>query len=184
MMTEQGPAFHYVCTRAEAWNLVQQHDRFWVSNCGCREQRGHCSRSRIDVCLAFRDSSEGSEGSGRREITLPDVERIFGEARNKHLVARPFRNDACPVEIDGICFCCDDCCGYFLDADEVCDRGDMIEQTNVSSCTDCGACADVCYFDARRKDAGVLARYSERCYGCGLCADVCPEHCITMVPRR
>jgi len=41
-------ALHYVCTHDEARRLIAAHDRFWVSNCGCRESRAACNRSRID----------------------------------------------------------------------------------------------------------------------------------------
>jgi len=32
-------AMHYVCTHEKARQLVQTQQRFWVSNCGCRESR-------------------------------------------------------------------------------------------------------------------------------------------------
>jgi Pyruvate/2-oxoacid:ferredoxin oxidoreductase delta subunit len=183
-MTEQDLAFHYVCTRTEAWDLVQEHDRFWVMNCGCREERGECARSRMDVCLMFRGDIEGSAGSGKHEASRSEVAAIFSEAENKRLVTRPFRNDEDRSVTEGICFCCDDCCGYFLDPDEICDKGSMIEGADVSSCTHCGTCAGVCYFGARRMVDDRLDLDQAGCYGCGLCADVCPVTCIQMVRRR
>jgi hypothetical protein len=36
MQTEE-PHFHYVATLGEARELVDRFDKFWVSNCGCRE---------------------------------------------------------------------------------------------------------------------------------------------------
>ena len=41
---------HYVCTRDAARTMVDGLERFWLSNCGCREERGKCERSRMDVC--------------------------------------------------------------------------------------------------------------------------------------
>jgi len=171
--------FHYVCTREEARGLVDARDRFWVSNCGCREGRGGCSRSRMDVCLVFNPAFGGS-GSDMHEITRSDVEDIFHEAEIKHLVTRPFRNADNRSKTDGICFCCDDCCGYFLNPEEKCDKGRLAEVTDMDACTDCALCVDVCLFHARRMVNDKLVVEHDSCYGCGLCLDVCPEECIQL----
>ncbi len=172
-------AMHYVCTRKEAWELVRAHKKFWVSNCGCREGRGHCSRSRMDVCLMVVDGP--ASGSGKKEVTLKEVEEIFKEAKETHLVTRPFRNEE-RTALEGICFCCDDCCGYFLNPEEKCDKGFFVEHTDMGDCSHCGACTEVCYFGARKID-GTLVVDGNNCFGCGLCSEVCPEACIQMVPR-
>jgi len=174
-------SLHYVCTREEARELIKPVTRFWVSNCGCREERGKCERSRIDLCLIFAEGDPGS-GSGKHEISRAELEAIFQEAEAKHLVTRPFRNEA-RTATDGICFCCDDCCGYFLNRDEVCDKGKFGEQTDSERCTDCEVCVDVCFFGARKMTDGKLVVAGGGCYGCGLCQDVCPEDCIAMVAR-
>jgi ferredoxin len=181
-MGEQDLFFHYVSTHEEARKLLQGHSQFWVSNCGCREQKGQCSRSRMDLCLMFRGDLEAS-GSGLKEISRDGVEAIFQEAREKHLVVRPYRNEENPAETDGMCFCCDDCCGYFLDPSERSGKGAQIERTDMELCIHCGECVDVCYFGARRMADGELVVERASCYGCGLCVDVCPEECVEMVPR-
>ncbi len=173
-------SMHYVCTHAKARQLVQAHQHFWVCNCGCRESHGPCARSRMDVCLMFTPDDPGS-GSGKREIDLAEVLAILDEAENKFLVARPWRNDDRSATV-GICFCCDDCCGYFRDPDERCDKGELVAVTDFAACTHCSACVDVCYFHARTMSADKLAVDAQRCYGCGLCVGVCPENCIRMVP--
>jgi len=177
-------AFHYVCTRKEARELVKRRDRFWISNCGCREARGRCERSRMDVCLWFRDDIT-PYGTGFREISPGEVVEIFGEAEEKHLVSRPFRDEETRTKTDGICFCCDcdDCCDYFLNPEEVCDKGALIEKTETDECTNCGMCVDVCYFGARKMAEEELTVDRQKCYGCGLCVDVCPVECVEMVPR-
>jgi ferredoxin len=183
-MNKEDLAFHYVCTREEAEKIVEQHDRFWVMNCGCREERGGCDRSRIDLCLMFRGDIPGSGGSNRKEIPRDDVERIFREAKDKHLVTRPFRNEENMTQTDGICFCCDDCCVHFLEPGEYsCDKGDLIEKTENDKCPSCGECTQVCYFGARKLDDEKLQIDRHICYGCGLCAAVCPEDCVQMVRR-
>jgi len=177
-------AFHFVCAREQAWKLIGEYDRFWASNCGCRENReGGCQRSRMDLCLVFRDDI-GSSGTGKREVTLEDVNAFFREAEEKHLVTRPYRDEETRTRVEGICFCCDDCCGYFHDASEVCDKGDLIQSTNMDDCTHCGVCANVCYFGARKLSGDKLFVDREKCYGCGLCVDVCPVGCVEMILRE
>ncbi|HVP58512.1 MAG TPA: 4Fe-4S binding protein [bacterium] len=180
MANEKAP-IHYVCTPEKAEELVGAHDRFWVCNCGCREAHGGCGRSRMDVCLMFNPADPGS-GSGKREISSEEAWAILEEASDKHLVTRPFRNED-RTATDGICFCCDDCCWYFVRPEEKCDKGELVAQTDWDSCTHCGACVDVCYFKARKLDGGKLVVDLAACYGCGLCRDVCPEECVEMVPR-
>jgi Pyruvate/2-oxoacid:ferredoxin oxidoreductase delta subunit len=183
-MAEKELAFHYVCTREEAQQLIEKHDRFWVSNCGCRENKGICERSRVDVCLQFREDIPGSGGSNLKETSRSQVDSIIREAEVTHLVTRPFRNEENMAETDGICFCCDDCCEYFVKPGEKCDKGDLVERTDSDRCMDCGTCVEVCYFKARSMDDGKLTVEADSCYGCGLCTDVCPQECIQMVSRE
>jgi ferredoxin len=175
-------AFHYVCSHEEARALVDAEPYFWLSNCGCREGRGHCDRSRIDVCLQFRPDA-AAPATDRHQITRVEVEELLIEAETKRLVTRPYRDEKTRTETHGICFCCDDCCGYFLNMEERCDKGAMIESTNLEQCNDCLACADVCYFGARRAEAETFRVTSDQCYGCGLCVEACPTECISLVSR-
>ena len=175
---------HFVCTRREAREIIDANDRFWVSNCGCREITGKCERSRIDLCLQFYEKTAAG-GSGFHEVTRRDVEEILREAETKHLVTRPFKDEQTKTRVEGICFCCDDCCGYFVDPGGYdCDKGAFTESTIVERCTSCGLCADVCYFGVRKMVGGMLLIHDNSCYGCGLCIDVCPENCIELVERK
>jgi UDP-glucose 4-epimerase len=184
-VSNQDLAFHYVCTWEDAKKIAGQHDRFWVENCGCRERKEEgCSRSRKDICLVFKGDTQASSGSGRKEISRAELDEIFRETKEKHLVTRPFRNAEDMSQTDGICFCCDDCCGYFLDPTEKCDKGIHIEKTEMDQCTHCGICTEVCYFEARKMDNGKLIIQRDNCYGCGLCTQVCPEDCLQMVQRN
>lgn len=182
-MAEQEIPIHYVCTHDEAKELIKKYNKFWVSNCGCREgnEKG-CQRSRIDVCLSFTESDEAS-GSDKKPADRVFAEGIMKEAQTKNLVTRPWRSDD-RTKTEGICFCCDDCCGYFVTPDKyACDKGKYIEKTDMEECTDCSECEPVCYFKARKMNNGELKVDREACYGCGLCTLNCPIECITMVKR-
>jgi ferredoxin len=112
------------------------------------------------------------------------VEEILKEAWEKHLVARPFRDEQTLTHTSGICFCCRDCCGYFLNPQELCDKGAFIESTDMKACTHCGECVEACPFQARGMREGRLVVDRGRCYGCGLCVSPCLEQCIRMVARK
>jgi Na+-translocating ferredoxin:NAD+ oxidoreductase subunit B len=179
----QGTAVHYVCTHEEARKICFSHKQFWVSNCGCREGKGSCDKTRLDVCLIFRGDI-GSSGSGLKEITLTDMISLLDLAEEQGLVTRPYRNDQDKSITDGICFCCDDCCGYFLEPEhEICDKGDFVEQTDLKSCNYCGDCVPVCHFGARKMINDELIINREKCYGCGLCIDTCIGKSIELTPR-
>ncbi|MCX6639976.1 MAG: 4Fe-4S binding protein [bacterium] len=181
-MSSAGSHFHYVCTHAEAWELIEERSQFWVSNCGCRENKGKCERSRMDLCLQFAPNTEAS-GSGKRTLSKAEVAGILYEASEKHLVARPFHGLKDYTVTEGICFCCDDCCEYFTKPEENhCDKGQFIEQTDFKVCNHCGDCVSVCRFGARMMN-GQLSVDREKCYGCGLCAELCPLECIEMAAR-
>jgi len=181
---------HYVCTHAEARALTEGPARFWVTNCGCRAGRedGECARSPVDVCLFFGNEEPGMlspEGRANlRELSRDELARHFALAAERGLVTRPFRNPETMEETVGVCFCCDDCCAYFLQFDPTaCDKGASVQRTDAGSCTDCGDCVAACYFGARTMSDEALAVDEERCFGCGLCVAACPERAIAMVLR-
>ncbi|MBN2379398.1 4Fe-4S binding protein [candidate division WOR-3 bacterium] len=178
------PTFHYVCTRAQAVEKINEHDRFFVSNCGCREGNEEgCKRSRVDVCLFFDDKEMTGTGTGWKEVDRAFVDGILKEAQEKRLVYRPFHYAKDRTHDQGVCFCCDDCCAYFHGDEWGCDPSDYIEKTDMDSCTNCGECEAVCYFGARKMVEGQLKVNCEKCAGCALCIDMCPENCIRMVER-
>ena len=178
----QAPAFHFVCTLEQAVRFIDLQDQFWVSNCGCREKNRSRECLQLDVCLFFKPDMGGT-GSGFKKVNRDYAQSIMKEAKKNHLVPRPFRDDNNPDQIQGICFCCQDCCSYFQEKNEICDKGEFIEHTNHVACIACGTCADVCYFGARKIKDGELQIDDSLCFGCGLCAEVCPMHCITMINR-
>jgi len=180
-VTTDERAFHYVCRRQEAAQLINAHNRFWVVACGCRKERGDvCRSSRHDICLWFHGHMHENFGSPS-EISRAQAMRLLAQAKTEHLVTRPFRNEQDRSITEGICFCCDDCCYYFVKPGEKCDKGAFVEHTDADLCRHCGTCVEVCYFRARELNDDALKVTKDSCYGCGLCVDICPEDAIEMV---
>ncbi|MBF0548219.1 MAG: 4Fe-4S binding protein [Candidatus Riflebacteria bacterium] len=179
-MTSQIP-MHYVCTLSEATDLINSQKDFWVIDCGCRKGKGSCKQSRMDVCLNF-NTHLITKLEDAKKLSREGVEYILAEASSKRLVPRPFRSED-RFQTEGICFCCSDCCGYFLSAEEACDKGKFVEKTDLKNCTNCGLCENVCHFGSRLIEKASLQIDHEKCFGCGLCVDVCPTNCIQMTKR-
>jgi ferredoxin len=177
------PVDHFVCTKDEARETAGAMERFWVSICWCREEKGKCLRSPMEVCLSFREDAPVNP-AGKREISKDEALNLIEDARGWGLVSRAFTRKAGDGQLDGICLCCDDCCSFFTErSDDKPARGRFIESTIEGCCSSCGMCERACRFEARQMDAGELIVIRHRCYGCGVCADTCPTNCIEMVPR-
>jgi len=182
MAETSGIPIHYVCTMGEAKELCRSYAEAWVSNCGCREGNpAGCRQSRSDVCLMF-SADQNASGSGKRRIGRDELDELLREAEKTKLVARPFRTED-RKGTDGVCFCCSDCCGYFLNPEEVCDKGRHIETTDLDTCLHCGICVEACHFGARSMQQAKLAVDRTKCYGCGRCVAPCPQECIAMEKR-
>ena len=181
-MSEGYYAQHYVCMHQQALELISQQNQFWLYTCGCRAGGKGCQRSQADVCLTFNAEALAGQ-SGHHEVSRSEAERVEQAAQDQHLVARPFRNPANPQQIDGICHCCDDCCSYFIEPGEACDKGSLIEATDLDARNNYGKCVEVCYFGARSMALRALTLQREACYGCGLCVDMCPTDAIRMALR-
>jgi ferredoxin len=181
-MSFKVPVRHTVITKNEAREIASSRSDLWVSTCWCRDEKGKCARSPMEVCLSFSEDSPANP-KGKEKATGEQVEGLIDATREWGLVARAYRRiDS--EEIEGICFCCDDCCSFFTGkAEEAPARGRLIESTIEGCCSSCGMCERACRFGARVMDEGELVVVRYRCYGCGVCADTCPTECIEMIPR-
>ncbi len=172
-----------VCTLSEAGEIARNRERFWLSNCECRQVRPRESPLLTGPCLTFGESSP-SAGSSVMEVSRSEVEQVLRKAEAKHLVPMVFRDDKDLRQAGGICFCSDDFCRCLLRSDKSkYAKGAFVETTECDSCASCGKCELVCCFSARKVVKGQLIVHPDACYGCGLCADVCPQDCIQMVQR-
>ena len=111
-MSWNPPVSHSVCTKDEAREMAGIRDRFWVSTCWCRAEKGKCARSAMEACLSFREDSP-ADPSGMKEVSRDEVLALIDDARERGLVSRMFARKGGDGGIEGICFCCDDCCAFF-----------------------------------------------------------------------
>ena len=177
------PVSHTVCTKDEAKEITGTMDRFWVSTCWCRDEKGKCARSPMEVCLSFREDAP-VDPAGKKKISKDEALDLIEDARDRGLVSRTFARKDGDDRLDGICLCCDDCCAYFTGRTEDKPvRGRFIEKTIEGCCSSCGMCERACRFNARQMDEGELVVIRHLCYGCGVCADICVTNCIEMVSR-
>jgi ferredoxin len=170
---------HFVCTHDQARKYINAESQFFITVCGCRSLRGGCARSRMDVCLAFRPDF-WQDDPNLRKATRDEALALVAEADARGLISRPFRNADDPQKLDGVCFCCPECCHYFNHPEDPFDKGSLCETTRRDECIDCGVCVDACHFGARKLVGGKLVIDRDKCVGCGLCVGACPSGCIEM----
>lgn len=180
---------HRICTYEEAERAIRARQTLYVSDCYCRMpaklgQRPwpYCGH-RTDVCMGLEkfDSEKESDWPITPIGQAEALERFEAWKDDGHLF-RFMMDEA------ALCFCCACGCGWFRDeegnqAPDPCDRSPFIESTDLSACTVCGRCVDVCAFGARRTSDGEMHVEREKCYGCGACEYACPEEAITMQAR-
>ncbi|MEN8254910.1 MAG: P-loop NTPase [Verrucomicrobiota bacterium] len=53
---------------------------------------------------------------------------------------------------------------------------------NADLCTDCGACAEACTYNALAAVNGKVLVFNELCHACGVCSHVCPAGALTEKP--
>ena len=60
----------------------------------------------------------------------------------------------------------------------------LVPKVNMSLCTRCGRCAEVCQFSAIAVIRDAVLTFPELCAACGACAYACPEDAISEVERH
>ena len=180
---------HRVCTFQEAEDAIRRNEKIYVNDCFCRgparegkaawEYCGHT----VDTCMGFHPPRDDDPQFSSKEIGREEALSLFEDWKKQGHFFRFMEDES------WICFCCPCGCGFFRDeegkrVEDPCDKSLHIENTDADTCNLCGECVDVCSYDARAIDHGMMKVMREKCYGCSACEYVCQENAITMVPRE
>ncbi len=159
-----------------------------VLDCICRKQKaliGEPCGHPLDVCMAMSDTPGAFDHAPEiRALTLDEALRVLQRAADAGLV-HTVGNTRNAVEY--ICNCCTCSCGILrgmaeLGMANVVARSAFVNRADAASCGACGACVEMCSFDALTL-GDVVEVNAVRCVGCGACVPVCPEGALALVRR-
>lgn len=176
-------ADHWVMPSEQVLEFLRNARSFALAKCICRTHYKRCDKP-LEICFYLNDFAEKAVAAGRaRAVSLQEASERLKMADEHGLVhltlTRPDQY------LYAICSCCS-CCCHDLQLMLAYGRHDLVVQsayrahTDVSQCTDCGACVERCVFQARRLEGEHMVYNPEKCYGCGLCVSACPEGATEM----
>jgi Pyruvate/2-oxoacid:ferredoxin oxidoreductase delta subunit len=167
--------------------------------CVCRTYAGKAERG---VCLAvaavpmddvlneaFDGFEMGPDISGLERLTKAEAMELLRACERDGLMHSvwtfhtPFIGAICNCDLESGCMAMT----ITLEHDtQIMWRGEYVAEMDMETCTDCGACAKVCPFqaiDARKNGTRTTLR-QEDCYGCGVCRSVCASDSLRLVDRN
>ncbi|MEW6351651.1 MAG: 4Fe-4S dicluster domain-containing protein [Thermodesulfobacteriota bacterium] len=160
---------------------------FAVANCLCRTHYKQCDKP-VEICFYLNDFADKTVASGRaRTISLQEAaERL--KMADVHGLIHTILNRPDQYSY-AICSCCSCCCHDLqlmlaYGKENILVQSAYYAQTDMSTCTHCGACVDRCVFGARTMEDGQMIYDHNKCYGCGLCISVCAEDATVMELNR
>lgn len=177
----------------DMWSLVEKSSRLAVVSCPCRRAAQKCDRP-VEVCLQMGRGAEYAikRGSGR-EITKLEAQEMLRTTVKKGLVHIVSNTPDAGLYV---CNCCPDCCIFLYPwltyggLDKGVAKSRFEARVDVSSCSGCQDCVDICPFDAidmvkipgeKKLKAQVNG---DKCYGCGVCAVNCVTDSIKLYDVR
>ncbi|MFH1114569.1 MAG: 4Fe-4S binding protein, partial [Pseudomonadota bacterium] len=180
-------ADHWVMPSEQVLEFLRNARSFAVADCICRAHYKRCDKP-LEICFYLNDFADKAVAAGRaRNISLEEAAERLKSADEHGLVHTTLNR---PDQYSyAICSCCP-CCCHDLQLMLKFGRDDLVVQsayrarTDANRCTDCGACVERCFFQARRMDAHRMNYDPGKCYGCGLCVSVCPEDATVMELSR
>ena len=166
--------------------------------CACRTyagkaERGHClavTATPMDDTLAeaFAGFEMGPDIAGLERLTKDQAMALLRQCEKDGLMhsvwtfVTPFIGAICNCDLESGCMAMTLTVGHDT---KVMWRGEYVAELAEESCSRCGACAQVCPFDAidfERAPRSVTLRQRD-CWGCGVCRAACPSDALRLVPR-
>lgn len=185
------PESHAVFPFEMMEEVVKRVSRIALVHCPCRATtellgRRQC-RHPLESCIKYDDLAEYLLDTGiGREISKDEALQVIRrseEAGLVHLV------DNAREGIKHTCNCCGCCCwsvGTIRRRKiprDVLMATYFIRDTDLSECTGCGRCAEICPVKAIRMENDLPIVDPEWCIGCGVCAVPCPTAAVRLTRR-
>ncbi|HZU86590.1 MAG TPA: 4Fe-4S binding protein [Anaerolineaceae bacterium] len=167
--------------------ILQGSDPIVLLDCPCRVARKDPCLP-LDVCLIVGEPFAGMviEHHPRRSRRIERAEALDvleAEERRGH-VHHAFFKDAMLGRFYAICNCCSCCCGAMqaqrAGAPMLASSG-YLSVRDAELCKNCGACAEVCQFDAIQRVDGRMQVDEALCMGCGVCVSRCEHGALQLV---
>lgn len=158
-----------------------------ITDCPCRAQRKNpCQPG--NVCMVVGEpfvSFTLDHHPGSRRITVEEALRILEEEEARGHIHTAWFKDAMHNRFYTICNCCPCCClgmeSYQRGVPRMTHSG-YLPSVDPNLCANCGACVDICFFNAMQAGEDTAVCHEDLCMGCGLCVSHCPSQAIALEP--
>jgi uncharacterized Fe-S center protein len=159
---------------------------FALTACTCRSRYQRCDNP-LEACFLLDDAADQAVADHiARHVSLEEAMVVLRQANGRGLVHLTIYEPE--HRVGAVCSCCS-CCCHDLQSLQIYGRSDLVAhseyvaQTDVETCTQCGACVERCAFGARVWQEDRLSYDAGACYGCGLCVTVCPASATVLTLR-
>jgi ferredoxin len=167
--------------------VLQDPDHIVALDCPCRASRPEPCLP-LDVCLIVGEpfASFVAEHHPQRSrwITQDEAVEILRAEQERGHVHHAFFKDAMLGRFYAICNCCSCCCGAMQawrnDVPMLASSG-YVSRVDVERCVGCGACAEICPFEAVAERDGRAVVDTTLCMGCGVCVPKCSQGALSLV---
>jgi Pyruvate/2-oxoacid:ferredoxin oxidoreductase delta subunit len=172
---------------AKASDIVMRDpDHIVALECPCRSVREDPCRP-LDVCLIvgepFATFVSEHHPNRSRKISQDEAVGILRAERDRGHVHHAFFKDAMLGRFYAICNCCSCCCGameaHRAGTPMLASSG-YVASVDEEACIACGACEQICPFDAISVADGIACVDREACMGCGVCAAACRQDAMAL----
>jgi NAD-dependent dihydropyrimidine dehydrogenase PreA subunit len=156
-------------------------------DCPCRAVRPNPCLP-LDVCLIVGEpfASFVAEHHPQRSrwITQEEAVDILQAEHKRGHVHHAYFKDAMLGRFYAICNCCTCCCGgmqAWRNGVPMLASSGYVTVVEQERCVGCGACIEVCPFDAVAEKDGRAVVNVEACMGCGVCISRCTQGALSLV---
>ncbi len=167
--------------------VMNQPEHIVLLDCPCRAARANpCSPQ--DVCIIVGEpfASLVIEHHPRRSrwISRAEAVQVIEAQHARGHVQHAFFKEAMLGRFYAICNCCSCCCGAIQstrNGSGMLASSGCLSRVDADLCLGCGACEDVCPFNALQVADGLSQVNEALCLGCGVCVNACPQGALELV---